>query len=72
MARRGIERQIVDQILRTPEQRHPVRTGRDVLQSRIEIGTRLYLVRVFADVDRKPARVVTAYRTSKIAKCWRG
>jgi hypothetical protein len=29
------------------------------------------LVRVFVDVDRKPAEVVTAYRTSRIAKYWR-
>jgi hypothetical protein len=27
-----------------------------------------YLMRVFVDVDRKPAEVVTAYRTSKIEK----
>jgi len=27
-----------------------------------------YLVRVFVDVDRDPAEVVTAYRTSNIAK----
>ena len=30
-----------------------------------------YLVRVVVDVDRNPAEVVTAYRTSKIAKYWR-
>ena len=29
------------------------------------------VVRVFADVDREPARVVTTYRTSKISKYWR-
>jgi len=28
-------------------------------------------VRVFVDVDRRPAEVVTAYRTSKIGKYWR-
>jgi hypothetical protein len=32
---------------------------------------RRYLVRVFVDVDRSPAEVVTAYRTSKIDKYWR-
>jgi hypothetical protein len=30
----------------------------------------MYLVRVFVDVDRDPAEVVTAYRTSKISKYW--
>ena len=35
--------------------------GRD-----IEFEGMIYLVRVFVDVDRIPAEVVTAYRTSKI------
>jgi hypothetical protein len=30
-----------------------------------------YLVRVFVDIDRDPAEVVTVYRTSKIGKYWR-
>jgi predicted GIY-YIG superfamily endonuclease len=30
-----------------------------------------YLVRVFVDVDREPAEVITVYRTSKIDKHWR-
>lgn len=30
-----------------------------------------YLVRVFADVDRELAEVITVYRTSKIDKHWR-
>jgi hypothetical protein len=33
--------------------------------------TRVYLVRVFVDVDRDPPEVVTAYRTSKLPKYWR-
>ena len=28
-------------------------------------------VRVFVDVDRSPAEVITVYRTSKIDKYWR-
>ena len=58
-------------VLVAPEQRHRVRPGREVLQSRVTFGDKTYLVRVFVDVDRKPAEVVTAYRTSKIAKYWR-
>jgi len=38
-----------------------------VLQSRIEIGGRTYLVRIF-DVDRDPAEVVTVYLTSRVGK----
>jgi hypothetical protein len=47
-----------------------VRPGRDVFQSKVLLGDppREYLVRVFVDVDRQPAEVVTVYRTSRIAK----
>jgi hypothetical protein len=31
----------------------------------------VYLIRVIVDVDRKPAEVVTVYRTSKISKYWK-
>jgi hypothetical protein len=62
---------VIREILAQPEQRLPVRPGRDVLQSRREMEGRTYLIRVFVDVDRSPAEVVTAYRTSKIDKYWR-
>ena len=48
-----------------------IRPGCEVLQSRLEIEGRLYLVRVFVDIDRVPPQVVMAYRTSKIEKYWR-
>ena len=43
-----------------------------VLQSIISMGepAKPYLVRLFIDVDRDPAEVVTVYRTSKIDKYW--
>jgi hypothetical protein len=69
-ARRGIPIPVIESILKAPEQRFPVRPGRDVVQSRILFGQRVYLVRVFVDVDREPAEVVTAYRSSRIAKYW--
>ena len=68
--RRGIDEAIVRQVLATPGQRQSVRPGRDVLHSRFEIAGKWYLVRVFVDIDRMPAEVVTAYRTSKIDKYW--
>ncbi|MCL6508859.1 MAG: DUF4258 domain-containing protein [Bryobacteraceae bacterium] len=71
MVRRGLDERIIREVLARPEQRLPVRPGRDVLQSRREMGGVLYLIRVFVDVDRSPAEVVTAYRTSKIEKYWR-
>jgi hypothetical protein len=30
-----------------------------------------YLIRVFVDIDREPAEVVRAYRTTKIEKYWK-
>ena len=71
MARRRVVESIVRGVLAAPEQRHPVRAGRDVLQSRIVVDGKTYLVRVFVDVDRSPAEVVTVYRTSRIARYWR-
>jgi hypothetical protein len=73
MERRGLSEAIVRQVLSHPEQREEVRPGRVVVQSRIALGEppRLYLIRVFLDVDREAPEVVTAYRTSRIAKYWR-
>ena len=36
----------------------------------MDVPEKQYLVRVFVDLDRHPAEVVTAYRTSKIEKYW--
>lgn len=71
LRRRGLEPSLIGEVLAAPERRNPFRPGRDVLESRLELGGKRYLVRVFVDVDRSPAEVVTAYRTSKIAKYWR-
>jgi hypothetical protein len=71
MARRRISAGTVRAVLAAPEQRHPVRPGRDVLQSKIEVAGKACLVRTFVDVDRSPAEVVTVYLTSKLAKYWR-
>jgi hypothetical protein len=71
IARRGLSEDVVRSVLAGPEQRIRVRIGRDVLQSHTNFGGSAYLLRVFVDVDRNPAEVVTAYRTSKIAKYWR-
>jgi Domain of unknown function (DUF4258) len=71
--RRGLSEQIIHAILSAPEQRDTVRPGRVVLQSRFSMGepATTFLVRVVIDIDRHPAEVVTAYRTSKIGRYWR-
>lgn len=72
MKRRGISEETVRRVLSAPEQRLDVRPGRIILQSRASVGppAKTHLVRVFVDVDRRPAEVVTVYRTSRIEKYW--
>jgi len=62
MERRGISDEVVRQVLEFPEQRFQTRKGRVVLHSRLLLGV---------DVDRRPAEVVTVYRTTKLSKYWR-
>jgi hypothetical protein len=73
MAGRQIGQDDVANVPPAPEQVETVRQGRNIYQSHIKAGKplRRYLLRVFIDVDRQPAEVVTVYRTSKIAKYWR-
>jgi hypothetical protein len=72
IARRGLSIAAIHAVLRAPQQRMELRPGRAVLQSRIvDVHGRIFLLRVFVDVARRPAEVVTAYRTSKVAKYWR-
>lgn len=73
MTRRGISQEQVEQVLTSPQQVEEVRPGRVVYQSIVEMEkeNRPYLLRVFVDVDYMPPRVVTVYRTSKVAKYWR-
>ena len=73
MTRRQITEADVAKVLASPEQTMSVREGREIYQSRVESGEppKTYLLRVFVDVDRDPAEVVTVYLTSKVAKYWR-
>jgi len=71
IGRRGLTKETIDVVLKNPGQRYDVRPGRVVLQSRIKEAGAEFIIRVFVDIDRQPAEVVTAYRTSKIAKYWR-
>ena len=71
LKQRRLSMEVIDGVLRNPEQRLEVRPGRVVLQSRIQESGSENLVRVFVDIERAPAEVVTAYRTSKVSKYWR-
>jgi hypothetical protein len=68
--RRCISAKQVDLVMNEPEQIVPEQ-GRMVYQSRIDFGGRIFLVRVVVVDTIDPAVVVTAYRTSKVAKYWR-
>lgn len=71
--RRGISEAEIARVLSAPEQSDLVRPGGMVYQARIEFEEpgKIYLLRVFVDIDRQPAEVVTAYRTSKVEKYWK-
>lgn len=70
MRRRGLVEVIVRHVLKAPDSIEPVRPGRIVAQKVLQFGdpARDTLVRVFVDIDRTPPEIVTAYRTSKLAK----
>ena len=56
-------------VLRAPEEVVPGCAGRKVYQSQHRFeGGKSYLVRVIVDDRVSPALVITAYRTSRIAK----
>jgi Domain of unknown function (DUF4258) len=64
MAKRQLSESDIRRVLDLPEVVQEVREGRVVAQAMI--GE--YLFRIFVDVDRTPAEVVTAYRTGQIEK----
>jgi hypothetical protein len=62
------------EVATTPEQRVPVRDDREIRQSRVidPASGKLQLLRVVVDCGKDSDTVVTAYRTSKVRKYWRG
>lgn len=70
MAVRGIQEAEIRSVLGAPSRVDAVRPGRVVAQRIIPRpgSTKPYLMRVFVDVDRTPAAIVTAYWTSRIEK----
>ncbi|MDA8108310.1 MAG: DUF4258 domain-containing protein [Betaproteobacteria bacterium] len=71
IARRGLDRVTIEQVLKAPAQKLAGRSGRLVYQSRVHFPEGEFLVRVIVDQGTEPPAVVTAYRTSRIAKYWR-
>jgi hypothetical protein len=71
MARRGLDRALVEQIVENPQQVREAHQGREALQSRVHFPDGEYLVRAIVDRRTHPPSVVTVYRTRYIAKYWR-
>ena len=71
-ARRGLNEDMVLDVARSPQQRLPVRRGREVRQSRLAMpeGATLNLLQVVVDSSEDRDTVVTVYRSSKIDKYW--
>lgn len=72
MQRRSLSLAMLEAALFAPEQRFVDRPGRCVYQSRWPdvVAGKIYLIRVFVDVERPIPEVVTVYRTSKVQKYW--
>jgi hypothetical protein len=70
MKRRGITAADVLSVVRRPQQSIASRKGRSICQSLIGQARRL-LLRVVIKEDSHAIHVVTAYKTSKVAKYWR-
>ena len=71
MTRRGIPLAVLESVLAAPDQK--VAEINDVVcyQSKVEINGTQYLVRVMVNDFLVPQRVITVYRTSRIAKYWK-
>jgi Domain of unknown function (DUF4258) len=69
MRRRGISRAEVLRMIRSPGQVLPSANGRHIYQGLLGPTCRL-LLRVVVKEDAQVYHVVTAYKTSKVAKYW--
>ncbi|MHB8743271.1 MAG: DUF4258 domain-containing protein [Sulfuricaulis sp.] len=72
LGRRGIPRDLLEQVLQNPQQILPERDGKKVYQSRVEFNAgKVFLLRAIVNDEAEPTVVITVYRTSKIDKYWR-
>ena len=69
--RRNLKKELIEQVLQSPEQKTAESGNITCLQSRLKIGEKHYLLRVMVNETVDPPVVVTVYRTTKITKYWR-
>lgn len=74
MARRRLLEEDVLAVAKAPEQVIDIRMGRVLAQSIRALGEeqQVYLLRVVIDVWPEGLEIVTAYKSSRITKYWRG
>jgi hypothetical protein len=68
--RRSIPLDTIHRVMESPQQIVSAYGERQVYQSKVEIGGKLYLVRVIVE-PTDPLMIITAYRTSQIEKYWK-
>lgn len=72
LARRGIPKGLLDELLAAPQQVVPAYGDMKAYQSQVDFGGgRMYLLRAIVSEREGSAIVVTVYRTSRISKYWR-
>jgi len=71
LVRRGIPLAVMESVLLAPEQKVPELGDVVCFQSVVEVNQKRYLIRVLVNESVSPAKVVTAYRTSRIEKYWK-
>jgi len=70
--RREIPRAFLDAVLQSPQQIVDDRAGKKAYPSQVVFENgKTYLVRAIVADNTNPAIVITVYRTSQIARCWR-
>lgn len=72
MEKRKVPIYLMEAVLEHPQQVFKQDEEITVYQSQVDFGTdKLYLLRIFINMNVDPAIVVTVYRTSQIKKHWR-
>ena len=73
MIERGISGEMVLEIISSPQQTIPQGEEKVIYQSvkYLDLDEQNFLVRVFVNIIKQPNLVITACRTSKIAKYWK-
>jgi hypothetical protein len=69
MQRRGISQADLETVVRHPQQIIPSKKGRHIHQSKLPLSQ--MLLRVVVKEQPQVYHVITAYKTSKVAKYWK-